>query len=60
MGIFKLNGIDYMGGGGGDSGIELTYNEYLALPEEEKTNGTTYYIKDINGGINQWNMVRSM
>lgn len=49
MGIFKLNGIDYMGGGGGDSGMELTYDEYLALSEEEKNNGTTYYVKDING-----------
>lgn len=49
MGILKLNGIDYMGGGGGDSGMELTYGEYLALSEEEKTNGTTYYVKDING-----------
>ena len=50
MGIFKLNGVDYMGGGGGgDNSMELTYDEYIALPEEEKTNGTTYYIKDING-----------
>lgn len=44
-----LNSVEYTGGGGGDSGMELTYDEYLALPEEEKTNGTTYYIKDING-----------
>lgn len=43
-----LNSVEYTGSGG-DSGMELTYNEYLALPEEEKTNGTTYYVKDING-----------
>lgn len=43
-----LNSVEYTGGGG-DSGMELTYDEYLALPEEEKTNGTTYYVKDING-----------
>lgn len=51
MGIFKLNGIDYMGGGGGGNANErvLTWAEYCALTEEEKTNGTTYYINDING-----------
>ena len=43
-----LNSVEYTGGGG-DNGMELTYDEYLALPEEEKTNGTTYYVKDING-----------
>ena len=43
-----LNSVEYTGGGG-DSGMELTYDEYLALPEEEKNNGTTYYINDING-----------
>lgn len=51
MGIFKLNGIDYMGGGGGGNANEqtLTWAEYCALTEEEKANGTTYYINDING-----------
>lgn len=51
MGNIMRNGISYTGsgGGGGDSGMELTYDEYLALSEEEKTNGTTYYVKDING-----------
>ena len=43
-----LNSVEYTGGGG-DNGMELTYDEYIALPEEEKTNGTTYYVKDING-----------
>ncbi len=43
-----LNSVEYTGGGG-DSGMELTYDEYLALTEEEKANGTTYYITDING-----------
>ena len=49
MGIFKLNGIDYMGGGGGGNANdeELTYAEYLELTEEEKTNGTNYFITDI-------------
>lgn len=51
MGIFKLNGIDYMGGGDGGNANEqvLTWAEYCALTEEEKANGTTYYITDING-----------
>lgn len=51
MGIFKLNGIDYMSGGGGGNANEqtLTWTEYCALTEEEKSNGTTYYITDING-----------
>lgn len=51
MGIFKLNGVDYMGGGGGGNANEqvLTWAEYCALTEEEKNNGTTYYIDDING-----------
>ena len=52
MGIFKLNGIDYMGGGGGGGNANeevLTWAEYCALTPEEKANGTTYYITDING-----------
>lgn len=50
MGIFKLNGIDYMGGGGGGNTNyeELTQLEYDALTEEEKNNGTIYFIKDTN------------
>lgn len=41
-----------LGGGGGDSSIELTLEEFLALPEDERNNGT-YYITDANlsGGI---------
>ena len=30
----------------GDNSLELTVDEYNALSEEEKTNGTTYYITD--------------
>lgn len=50
MGIFKLNGIDYMGGGGGGNTNyeELTQLEYDALTEEEKNNGTIYFITDAN------------
>ena len=50
MGIFKLNGIDYMGGGGGGNTNyeELTQLEYDALTEEEKNNGTIYFITDTN------------
>lgn len=48
MSKIMLNSVEYTGGGG-DSGMELTYDEYLALSEEKKTNGTTYYVKDING-----------
>ena len=32
--------------GGGDNSRELTKAEYDALSEEEKKNGTTYYVKD--------------
>ena len=50
MGIFKLNGVDYMGGGGGNAKEEIiTYAQYLALSEEQRNNGTTYYVYDING-----------
>ena len=49
-GLFKLNGIDYMGGGSGNAKEEIvTYREYLALSEEQRNNGTTYYVNDING-----------
>ncbi len=50
MGIFKLNGVDYMGGGGGGNTNyeELTQLEYDALTEEEKNNGTIYFITDTN------------
>ena len=30
----------------GDNSVELTQAQYTALPEEEKMNGTTYYITD--------------
>ena len=49
MGIFKLNGVDYMGGGGGTGDAnyeELTQAEYDALTTEEKNNGTMYFITD--------------
>ena len=40
---------DEMGGGGGNANDEeLTYAEYLELTEAEKTNGTNYFITDIN------------
>ena len=35
-------------GGGNANEMELTWAEYLALTEEEKNNGTTYYITDKN------------
>lgn len=31
----------------GDNSKELTYAEYKALSEEEKKNGTTYYVPDV-------------
>ena len=49
-GLFKLNGVDYMGGGGGNAKEEIiSYAQYLALSEEQRNNGTTYYVNDING-----------
>lgn len=55
MGIIYHNGLPYCGGGSGSSAAEkeLTYAEYLILTEEEKNNGTTYYITDVdnNGNI---------
>lgn len=31
----------------GDNSVEITYAEYKALSEEEKKNGTTYYVPDV-------------
>ena len=41
----NLKGADGQGGGGGDSSVTLTQEEYEALTEEEKLNGL-YYIYD--------------
>lgn len=49
MGRLILNEIEYSGT---DGGVELTYAEYLALPEPAKHNGTTYYITDVNDDNN--------
>lgn len=49
MGRLILNEIEYSGT---DGGVELTYAEYLALPEPAKHNGTTYYITDVNDDEN--------
>lgn len=48
MGMIYHNGLPYCGGGSSSPSAEkeLTYAEYLALTEEEKNNGTTYYITD--------------
>ena len=57
-GLFKLNGVDYMGGGGGGGNandMELTYDEYEELSEAEKTNGTNYFITDIDNFDNNTN-----
>ena len=42
--------IDYIleNGTGNSSDMELTYAEYLKLSNEEKHNGTNYFIKDLN------------
>ena len=42
--------IDYIleNGTGNSSDMELTYAEYLKLSDEEKNNGTNYFIKDLN------------
>ena len=42
--------IDYIleNGTGNSSDMELTYAEYLKLSDEEKHNGTNYFIKDLN------------
>lgn len=44
MGFIIKNNITY--GGGGNSGVELTQEEYNALSEEDKLDGTIYYITD--------------
>lgn len=47
-----------VGSGGGESGsVELTWEEYQSLSEEEKMNGMTYYIKDGNSFINVGDLV---
>ena len=42
MGLIIKNGIRYFG----DNSVELTQAQYDALSQEEKLNGTTYYITD--------------
>lgn len=39
--------INASGGSGGGNDVELTLSEYEALSEEEKMNGTNYFITDI-------------
>ena len=46
MGSIFKSGIAYVNGG--DAGKTLTWEEYQALPEAIKMNGTTYYINDID------------
>lgn len=47
-----------IGEGGGEAGsVELTWEEYQSLSEEEKMNGMTYYIKDGNSTINLEDLV---
>ena len=53
MGKIYKNGISYGGGTGSakDEIVELTYAEYQALSSEEKNNGTTYFINDIDSEV---------
>ena len=45
-------------GAGGEAGsVELTWEEYQSLSEEEKMNGMTYYIKDGDATINLKDLV---
>ena len=44
--FLKGDGTWAEGGGGNANQEELTWDEYEALTEEEKTNGTVYYITD--------------
>lgn len=44
-------------GGEGGSSVELTWEQYQQLSEEEKMNGTTYYIKDGDSTINLEDLV---
>ena len=37
------------GGGGGGNEQELTYAQYLALTDAQRSNGTNYFVTDING-----------
>ena len=47
MGVLVKNKINYTGSGAKEEII--TYAQYLALSEEQRNNGTTYYVSDING-----------
>lgn len=56
MGIIYKNSVQYSGmiaEKGGSDDRELTQAEYDALSEEEKMNGTTYYITDADAGSTQ-------
>lgn len=52
MGKIMKYGVEYSGTGGSGGGdandTELTWDEYQELTEEEKNNGTNYYITDVN------------
>ena len=54
MGRFIRNGIEYSGGGSNE--VEISYSDYLALPIEERYNGTVYYITDISNHHNSSNI----
>ena len=45
MGLIIKDKIIY---GGGDNSVEISYADYLALSDEERNNGTTYYITDVD------------
>ena len=47
MGIIFKNGVPYSGGG--DNSKVINYEDFLKLSEEEKNNGTSYYIPDHPG-----------
>jgi len=53
-----VNGKVVSGGGGGNTNYqELTYDEYMALTPEQKTDGTMYFLTDVNGDDSQFQPV---
>ena len=52
-----VNGKVVSGGGGNAGYQELTYDEYMALTPEQKTDGTMYFLTDVNGDDSQFQPV---
>ena len=59
MGMIYREGT-YYGGGNGDNSVEISYEEYQKLSEEEKAKDITYFISDYPGVVNLADIVDNL